>query len=107
MLYVVIFLSSLSVWAEDETSEGFYNRDFLKMAPEKQNTWIIGAFVGVSGIIAMRDKEAAKCVYDWYFNDKVAEQNWVLLESMKKNPDIKPVAVIIYWTQKDCGNYWE
>ncbi len=90
------------VWAKD-----FTNSVFLEMSPEHQKFWLSGAMDTLVYIAAFKSKDIGQCVSDWYFGEKIGERNWLILESMKKYPDHKPIAVLAALSQRSCGQYIE
>ena len=56
-------------------------------------------------VAAGRNKDIGKCVIDWYFGDKRAERNGLIIASMRKYPNSYPSAVFVALTERECGVY--
>ena len=97
----------LALYPQQASADGFNNRDFLQMQPEQQKFWLSGAIDTLVHVAAFKDKQIGQCVTDWYFGEKTAERNWLILESFKKYPDHTPTVVLLALTQKACGKYLE
>ena len=54
---------------------------------------------------AGKDTKTGKCVIDWYFGDKRAERNGLILASMEKYPHSYPSAVFVALSERECGVY--
>ena len=81
------------------------SKDFLQMEDVKKKFWIDGAISALGHVAAAKNKEQGSCVYDWYFSDKIADRNGLILASMKKYPDSAPTAVLLALTERECGIY--
>lgn len=88
-------------------AEGFLARDFLQLPDASKKFWLHGAMLTLSHIAANQNQELGQCVTDWYFNESIGERNWLILESMKKYPDVSPTTILIALTEKSCGKYSE
>lgn len=84
---------------------GFTNKDFLTLPEAHQKFWIQGAMYTLIHVAAAKDPKTGQCVSDWYFGDKRAERNGLILASMKKYPESYPSAVFLGLTERTCGNY--
>lgn len=79
----------------------------MALPPNEQKFWLSGAIGTLVYVAAFKDASIGQCVNDWYFGEKYAERNWLILESMKKYPDHKPIVVLAALTQRGCGKYLE
>ena len=55
-------------------------------------------------ISGQNDKEHAKCLETWYFNDEEGATERIY-RAMRKYPDYHPRAVIVAVLQKQCGSF--
>lgn len=53
---------------------------------------------------ASKRKTTGQCVGNWYFSDKRAERNALILASMKKYSDSYPSAVMLALVERECGS---
>lgn len=88
-----------------ENDEGFRSKHFLEISDEHKKFWLDGAITAFAHMAATKNQTLGKCVYDWYFSEKIGERNWLILESMKKYPDATPTAVLLAITERECGAY--
>lgn len=103
MLYAALTVSSFHPVLA--SSDGFRSRNFLEMDSIKKKFWPHGSIMSYANIAAARDKDKGKCVYNWYFSDKIAERNGVILASMKNYPQVTPSAVILALLENACGEF--
>ncbi|GAB2695044.1 hypothetical protein [Aliiglaciecola aliphaticivorans] len=88
-------------------ADEFKARDFLKWPDVQKKYWIRGAMDALGQVAASKSKEKGLCVMQWYYSDKRAERNSLILSSMKKYPDIIPSAIMVALTERECGKYWD
>ncbi len=86
-------------------AEGFQNKDFLNLPEAHQKFWIQGAMHALGLVASGKSEETGKCVIDWYFGDKRAERNGLILASMRKYPNSYPSAIFLALTERVCGTY--
>ncbi|OHU92113.1 hypothetical protein BET10_07235 [Pseudoalteromonas amylolytica] len=84
---------------------GMTNAEFLELDNSYKKFWIQGAMYSLGHVAAAKSKETGKCVIDWYFGDKRAERNSLILASMEKYPSSYPSAIFIALTERECGTY--
>ena len=75
------------------------------MPDTNKNFWLQGAMAAFAHMAATYSQEKGQCVYGWYFSEQIGERNWLILESMKKYPDVSPTAVLLALTERACGKY--
>ena len=90
-----------------DKSGGFTNREFLLLDEAHQKFWIQGAMYALLHVAAAKKKQSGQCIADWYFGDKRADRNGLILASMEKYPNSYPSAVFIALTERACGIYHE
>ena len=88
-----------NVWAKN-----FKNKDFLKMAPIQQKFWLSGAIDTLGHVAVLKNKTQSQCTYDWYYGD-TANQNGIIMASIRKYPDHTPSAIVIVLAEKKCGKF--
>jgi len=107
LMFGFVSLVVAGLYPQEALSKGFENRHFLEMGDTQKKFWLDGAITALSHVAASRDKKAGECVYNWYFGDKIADRNGLIIASMKKYPDIRPTAVLMALTERECGTYWK
>lgn len=101
LLYVALLICfSETVLAAEVTS-----KDFLALPEAHQKFWIQGAMDVLIQIAAAKSTEQGQCVADWYFSDKQAQRNSLIIASMKKYPAYTPRIIFVALTEKACGSY--
>lgn len=86
-------------------SQAFTNKDFLQLPEMQQKGFIDGAVSTLYQMAAQESAEIGQCVYDWYYGDKRAERNGLILRSMEQYPDNLPSVIIVALTENACGRY--
>ncbi len=56
-------------------------------------------------IAAIRDTEQADCIVKWYYTDKKAERNTLILALMEKYSDFVPSSIMISLVEQACGDF--
>ena len=100
-----IALALITSYPQNVRADIFKNSDFLEMQEERQKFWLTGALETLVHVAAFKNKDLGQCVNDWYFSEKMAERNWLIMESIKKYPDHTPSAILVALTQRACGEY--
>lgn len=91
-------VASNAVYAKD-----FTNKDFLTLQEAHQKFWIEGAVDVLAQVASAKANATGRCVIEWYYGDKHAARNSLILASMKKYPDAHPSAVMLALTERECG----
>ena len=84
-------------------AEEFTNKDFLTLQEAHQKFWIQGSIDSLAHVAAAKSKQTGRCVIEWYYGDKHAARNGLILASMRKYPDAQPTAVMLALTERACG----
>lgn len=92
-------------WAQPVQAQAFTSADFLKLPEMQQKGFLDGAVSTLYQMAAQSSKETGQCVHDWYYGDKTAERNWLILDTMKKNPDYRPAVIITALAESVCGRF--
>lgn len=87
-------------------AEGMNNREFLQLSDTAKKFWIQGSIETMAATLNGKDKALALCVVNWYYGDKYALRNGLILGSMKKYPDAIPTAVMVALVERACGKFW-
>ncbi len=98
----LIFCSSVLA-----NEEKFTNKDFLELPEAHQKFWIQGAMDAMASVAARKSADHGQCINEWYFGDKNAERNGLIIASMKKYPAYVPSVIFIFLTEEACGKYYE
>lgn len=84
----------------------FTNKDFLQMPDAHKKFWIQGAMRALGAVSARNNTQHGKCVTDWYFGEKQADRNGLIIGSMEKYPSYSPDVIFIFLTEQACGKYY-
>lgn len=95
------------VWAcvSGVQADEFLNRDFLTLQEAHQKFWIQGAMDTLIQVAAAKGKEKGQCVANWYYSEKRAERNSLILASMKKYSNEHPSALMLALVEQSCGTF--
>lgn len=77
------------------------------MEDVKKKFWLHGAISALSHAASIKNIEEAKCIDEWYFNDKIAEKNGLIIASMEQYPEHAPSTILLALIELDCDVYWE
>lgn len=100
LLYVAVFFSVSGVAQADV----FTSKNFLAWPEAHQKFWIQGS-VDTAALITSHNgnKEQGKCITKWYYGDKRAERNSLIIASMEKYSDVPPNAIMVALIKKACS----
>lgn len=86
-------------------AEGFTAKDFLTLPEAHQKFWIEGAIDMTALVVSTGgNKKKGRCIYEWYYGDRHAERNSLILASMKKYLNVPPNAIMVALIERDCGS---
>ncbi|TBR44337.1 hypothetical protein CBF23_003195 [Marinomonas agarivorans] len=100
MLYVAL----LSCFSGIAQADILTSKDFLTWPEVHQKFWIQGS-IDTAALISSHsgNKEQGKCIAQWYYGDKRAERNSLIIASMEKYSDVPPEAIMVALIKKACG----
>ena len=101
----MLLFANVSFASGDDADNSFTAKDFLQLSDEQKKFWIEGAVDAYGQVAAAKSNDLGKCVLQWYYGDKIAERNSLILASMKKYPDIIPSAIMLALTERACGTF--
>jgi hypothetical protein len=61
----------------------------------------------MGAVAARKSTTQGKCIIDWYFGDKRADRNGLILAGMEKYPDTRPSVIFVLVTEQACGKYYK
>lgn len=84
----------------------FKSKDLLALPKPQIKFWIQGGIEVLAASLVKKNEKQSICIMNWYFGDKQAERNGLILGSLKKYGNTEPSAVIIALLEIDCGKIW-
>ncbi len=97
--------AALFAFGTEASSQAFKSKDFLEMPEMQQKGYIDGAVSTLYQMAAQESIQTGQCVHDWYYGDKTSERNWLILDTMQKNPDYRPSVIIAALAESVCGRF--
>jgi hypothetical protein len=101
-LHLAVFgaalLASVQSYATDNI---FKSSEFLTWERSNQEFYIEASIGMASLVAAQNNKVQAKCIDDWYYNNKKASTDYIL-EIMRQNSAYHPRGVILATIEKKC-----
>ena len=92
----------LTAQSEDE---GFRSKHFLEMPDVHKKFWLTGAMESLAYAAASKSEDKGRCVYNWYFSERLAERNSLILATMEHYSHATPSAVLVALIKEDCGDF--
>ena len=86
-------------------ADNFKASDFLKLQSMNQRFWISGSIGTLIHVANAKDRKIGDCIANWYYSDKKAERNTLILAAMKKHSDKQPSTIMIALTEHVCGKF--
>lgn len=101
LIYAVISLGAVNTAYADN----FKASDFLKLQSINQKFWIEGSIDTMLHIASSRDKKQGKCILKWYYGDKKAQRNGLILAAMQKYHTEQPTTIMLALLEQACGKF--
>lgn len=105
----LVLISSLTLAATgiSQALDVTKNRDFLKFDSDAQSNFIHRSIVTVSAVMTQVRESQSKCISDWYTQNPETNKKRQadVLEIVKKFPDHRPIAAVLFILQQQCGKF--